>query len=311
MNHRNLIWILTVTSSLTFAWCSDSLHSQDIASELEKATAELSTTTYELKYGFEPGETILYDVVHQATVDTKISGNRQVTKSRSSSTKAWEVESVEDDNIKFVHMIKSVDMYQQVDGREEVTYNSDKDAEPPEEYEHVAKSIGKPLAIVTINRNGQVIARESSSKTPDLGFGGLVVPLPKGEVKLGHTWAVPNKLKLRERDGRVKEVKTQMRYRLERVKTGVATISVKTEVLTPLNDATLKSQLVQQISNGEIKFDMDTGRVMSKQLDWTETVIGFNGADSNMKYLARFTEKLTDSPRTAQKTADVQKSRDG
>ena len=270
----------------------------DLDSILAETSAELSTATYQLQYNFEPGETILYDVVHQATIDTKIAGNRQVTKSRSSSAKAWKVLSVEDGNIRFEHMIQAVDMYQQVDGRDEITYNSEKDKEPPVEYEHVAKSIGKTLATVTMNRNGQVIARESSTRSPDLGFGGLVVPLPKGEVKLGHTWAVPTKLKLRERDGRVKDVKTQMRYRLEKVKTGVATISVKTEVLTPITDASLKSQLVQQISNGEIKFDMDAGRVMSKQLDWTENVIGFNGAESNMKYLARFTEKLTDT-RTA------------
>ncbi len=54
----------------------------------------------------------------------------------------------------------------------------------------------------------------------------------------------------------------------------------------------MKSQLIQQLSRGEIKFDIDAGRVISKRLDWDENVIGFSGADSNMKYLARFTETL-------------------
>ena len=44
---------------------------------------------------------------------------------------------------------------------------------------------------------------------------------------------------------------------------------------------------------------------MSKQLDWDETVIGFNGAASNMKYLARFTEKLLpEAVKTAKKDTD-------
>ena len=123
----------------------------DLDSILAETSAELSTATYQLQYNFEPGETILYDVVHQATIDTKIAGNRQVTKSRSSSAKAWKVLSVEDGNIRFEHMIQAVDMYQQVDGRDEITYNSEKDKEPPVEYEHVAKSIGKTLATVTMN----------------------------------------------------------------------------------------------------------------------------------------------------------------
>jgi hypothetical protein len=92
-----------------------------------------------------------------------------------------------------------------------------------------------------------------------------------------------------------------LKYRLEKVQAGVATISVKTEILTPIDDAALKSQLVQQLSNGSIRFDLDAGRLLSKQLDWTENVIGFNGPESNMKYLARFTEKLAENQKVARK----------
>lgn len=197
-------------------------------------------------------------------------------------------------------MVEDVQLWNKNDGRDEIRYDSKTDKEPPEEFQGIAETIGKTLATVTINRSGQVITRDKANTAPDLGFGGLVVPLPPKPVKLNHTWAVPKKLQLREKDGRYKQVRIQMKYRLEKVQSGVATLSVKTEVLTPINDATLKSQLVQQISNGEIKFDIDAGRVMSKQLDWTENVIGFNGAGSNMKYLARFTETLVDT-RTAKR----------
>lgn len=296
MRHRPIrlfVLSLTLLSPAAFA--------QDIAEQLTEATAELATTTYRLTYKFKQGEVLRYAVEHLATVDTRISGNKQVSRSRSASTKAWTVNAVTADTIEFTHRVEDVEMWKQDDGREEVRYNSLTDSKPPAEYEHVAESIGKPLAVVTIDRTGQIIKRNNESSQPDLGFGGLVVPLPKGEIKLGHSWVVPKKLRLRTRDGLYKEVNTQMRYRLEQVKLDVATISVKTEVLTPINDSTLKSQLVQQLSDGEIKFDLDAGRVISKQLDWSETVIGFNGPDSNMKYLARFTEKL--------KSADAQTAR--
>jgi hypothetical protein len=275
---------------------------QDTTSELQAATAELATTKYQLIYKFNEGEEIRYKVEHKATIDTKISGTRQVDKSTSTSTKLWIVESVDENNIRFSHLVSDVEMWQKTDGRDEVRFNSRTDSEPPVVFQHVAESIGKPLAVVTIDRSGRVIKRDGGSSKSDLGFGGLVVPLPKREVELGHARAVPKKLKLREPDGRIKEVKTQMRYRLEKVQSGVATISVKTQVLTPVNNAALKSQLVQQLSSGELKFDIDAGRVISKQLDWAENVIGFSGAGSNMKYLARFTEQLLDN-RTAQKKA--------
>jgi hypothetical protein len=179
-----------------------------------------------------------------------------------------------------------------VSGRQELRYNSREDKEPPAEYQHVAKSLQVPLAVVTIDEHGTILKRENQSHHPDLGFGGLVLPLPRGEVPLGHTWAVPHELKVRLPDGLHKSIKTRLQYRLEKVQTGVATISVTTQVLTPLHDARVEAQLVQQLSKGEIKFDIDAGRILSKRLDWDENVIGFNGSDSNMKYLARFTEEL-------------------
>ena len=283
---------LSFFSLCVLALGASQLFAQDETATKQSKSATAETAEYELQYKFSPGETIRYEVEHLATVDTRISGNSQETKSRSVSTKVWNITDVAEGKIKFVHAVEDVDMWQKASGRQEVRYNSRTDTTPPAEYEAVAKSLNEPLAVVTIDTSGRILTRENKAKHPDLGFGGIVVPLPEGRVSIGHTWEVPAKVKIRERDGRLKEVSTRLRYRLEKVKTGVATISVRTQVLTPINDARLKSQLVQKLSGGEIKFDMDAGRVLSKRLDWDENVIGFNGPGSNMKYLARFTETL-------------------
>ncbi|MCA9153092.1 MAG: hypothetical protein KDA92_27515, partial [Planctomycetales bacterium] len=73
----------------------------------------------------------------------------------------------------------------------------------------------------------------------------------------------------------------------------------KTQVLTPIDDPRVQSQLIQRISKGEIRFDVDNGRILSRQLDWDEQVLGFSGADSNMKYLQRLTETLVPATQTA------------
>lgn len=262
---------------------------------------------YELQYKFAAGEEIRYHVEQMATVDTTISGHREISKSTTKSTKLWVVESVEGRQATFTHSIEDVAMRRKDTGRDEVVYNSREDAVVPKEYQPVADKLGKTLAEVTIDEFGQIVKKESSTNTPDLGFGSLVVPLPQEPVAIGFSWTVPSNVKLSLDNGLIKNVKTQVRYRLEKVKTGVATISMVTQILTPVNDPKLKSQLIQKTSSGEIKFDIDAGRVMSKRLDWDENVIGFNGPASNMKYLARFTESLVDS-RTAQATI-VEESR--
>ncbi len=52
---------------------------------------------------------------------------------------------------------------------------------------------------------------------------------------------------------------------------------------------------MQQLSKGEIKFDIDRGRLISKRLDWDDEVVGFRGAETALKYVARFTEELIES----------------
>ncbi len=76
------------------------------------------------------------------------------------------------------------------------------------------------------------------------------------------------------------------------MESGIATISLRTEVLTPVNDARIESQLIQRLSNGTIKFDIDAGVVRGRRLEWDQTVVGFNGPESSMTYVARLTESL-------------------
>jgi hypothetical protein len=243
-------------------------------------------------------EELRWKVVHLVTIDTKIRATEQRVQTRSVSTKAWRVRAVDDQgNITFVHQVDSVNMWQNVGGRQEIRYNSETDKTPPAEYEQVAKSVGVPLATFTINPFGKVTHRESDHPHFDPpGMGELTLPLPDHPVPIGASWEIPDEVKVRLEDGRVPRVLTRQLYTLEKVEAGVATIKVKTEVLTPVTDPKIQSQLVQRLTHGTVKFDLDAGRVLSKQMDLDETVIGFNGADSLMQYLARFTEEYQSTP---------------
>lgn len=255
---------------------------------------------YLLRYKFEEGEIIRWKVVHMGTTETKIQGNAQSSKSRSASTKQWKVTAVDEaGNLTFTHSVTDVEMWQKLSDRPEVSYNSLTDTEVPPEYEHVASTLKQPLATVTVATDGQIVKREGTAPTVNLGLGDIIMLLPPKPAKIGGRWHEPSEIQARLSDGTLKRIKVRKTYTLEKVQTGVATISVRTEVLTPVNDPKLESQIVQQLSNGTIRFDVDAGRLLSKQMDWDETVVGFNGADSQLKYLARITEELVETVPTA------------
>jgi hypothetical protein len=270
-----------------------------LTAELAKATDKLAPT-YRLAYKFAAGEQLRTKVVHLATVETKIKGVAQKTESRTVSTRLWRIKQVTSKGeIVFENVVERVEMWNNVEGRKEVRYDSAVDKEPPAEFQLVAASIGKVLATVTINPHGRILSRQDAQRQFNPGIGELTIPFPETPVKTGASWSIPDEVRVKLEDGTVKKVQTQQKYRLEKVEAGVATISLETQVLTPVNEPQVQVELVQRLQRGTIKFDVDAGRLIHKQLDMDQSVFGFSGADSHMQYLARFTEEPVKDGQTA------------
>jgi len=265
----------------------------ELSKELAAAKQKLTSPEVTLRYKFAQGESVTWKVEHRGATETTIQGNTQTSESRSVSSKVWRITGVDSKgNMSMTHSVANVDMWQKLSDRPEIRFNSKTDKEAPPEYQHVAATIGVPLATVTFSSDGTVVKRDESRRPANLGLGDLVMLLPPKPVKVGSRWHEPSEIRIREKDGRQKTIKTRKQYTLEKIETGVATIKIETQVLTPINNSTIKSQLVQQLTNGTIKFDIDAGRILKKQMEWDESVVGFNGADSLMKYVARYTEEI-------------------
>ncbi len=193
-------------------------------------------------------------------------------------------------------MIESVDMWQKLSDQPELSYNSRTDRNPPLLYEDVADTIGKPIARITITPYGEVVKRDSKLRNPNFGVGEITLRFPENPVKIGSQWYAPNKINVSLKDKRVLQVKVRHKHTLRDVKNNTATIRVETEILTPgVNRPSIRSQLIQQMTQGVIFFDIEKGRVLRKILDWNENVVGFSGPDSSMRYIAQFKEELIPS----------------
>ena len=203
-------------------------------------------------------------VTHLVTVETKSRASRETAQTRSVSTKAWNITSRGPAGKHHVRLlVEAASMWQQLSGRQEIRYDSSKDESPPPEYKHVAESVGKPLATVTISPTGRIVDRKDAKPQFNPGIGELTIPLPEEAVPIGQQWATDGELLVRLPDMQVKRIKTRQLYTLDKVETGIATIAVQTQILTPVNDPRVQSQLVQRIKRGEVKFDLDAGRVHS------------------------------------------------
>ena len=83
----------------------------------------------------------------------------------------------------------------------------------------------------------------------------------------------------------------------------MATIRVATQILTPIHDPAIESQLIQYESAGTVRFDIDAGRILGQQMEVDKGVVGFRGEASSIHYLTRFTEDFLPEAKLAARPA--------
>src|SRR5262245_7715041 len=160
---------------------SEAASDKKVLTELEKAKQRLAPA-HRLAYRFEAGELVRTKVVHLATVETKIKGVAQTTKSRTVSTRTWKIREIDlSGNITFDNAVERVEMWNSVEGRQEVHYDSDTDKTPPPEFASVASSVGKVLATIKIDPYGRILSRNNAQAQYNPGIGDLTVPFPPAD----------------------------------------------------------------------------------------------------------------------------------
>jgi hypothetical protein len=247
-----------------------------------------------LRYRFRVGDRIDVQVAHRALTETTMNGVSQVVETQTDSTKSCRVVAVgADGGATLEYSVDGVTMTSRTSDKGEVRWASGRGEEPPPGYEGVPLNLGVPLARLVIDADGRVRDRRELRPCPPAASGDLtVVPLPEQAVSPGFEWTVPQELVL-EASGARKAVRTRLRYRLESVRDGLATIAVDTTVLTPLDDPRLESRLLERIWDGTIVFDVEEGRVVSRKTAIDRRVVGFGGPQSSLRYKASQEERLS------------------
>jgi hypothetical protein len=248
---------------------------------------------YLLRYQFHSGDELRWTVVHRCRIHTTVSGSTQTADTTTTSVKVWRVHDVKPDgSIIFDHLVESVDMRHRLSGRDEVRYDSRTDLVAPHGFEDVARAVGVPLAVVTIDSRGKILKRKQNFvKAAVAGQGEITIQLPEEAVSVGSQWSSQNNLDVPLSDGSVRRLRVLQTYHLESVKTGVAMISMSTQILTPIQDPAIEAQVLQYETAGSVRFDIDRGQIIGRQIDIDKSVVGFRGEASSIRYIGRSTEE--------------------
>jgi hypothetical protein len=261
---------------------------------------------YRLQYKFAAGEILRYSVEHATSVRTTIETSTQQAETQSDSVKAWRVTDVlPNGEMEFIHLVEWVRMSNQGTERPTRTYDSRKDVKPPRGFEQAAGALGVPLTLVRIAPDGEVKLREEKHPQPKpMEDMPITMQLPKEPVAVGDHWSFPYEVQAQRKGGVKMQVQTRRRCELKEVKTGIAVIEVEYQILTPV-DQYVRSQLIDRLSEGTLRFDIEHGRIVEQELNVDKRVLGFSSATSSMHFASRLHEVLLKGGDSAGKIQQV------
>ena len=246
-----------------------------------------------LQYKFQMGEVLRYSVKHSTNIRTTIEATTQEAESQSESIKAWKVTDVlPNGEMEFVHLVEEVRMSNRVPNRADRKFDSATDETPPLGFEQAAGAVGIPLSVIRISPSGQMTHREQKHPQPAPSDDMPMIPvLPEEPLAVGAEWDFTYDVEADREGGTKQTVRTRRVCQLECVEAGVATISAEYQILTPVSPE-VESQLIDRLTQGKMRFDIERGRILSQKFDADRRVIGFSGDASSMHFVSRMEERL-------------------
>lgn len=269
-----------------------------------------NTDGYLLRYQFTKDEVLKYDVDHKATMITTRPELKEEVTNEVETRKTHRIVSVDNDGNAWMELaIETAKMSAQFGETEPLAYDSQKPGECPKAYRHVRDIIGKPLTQVLVSPRGELLstkpllgqnALKAEGALADEASRNFLIEFKETPVQVGESWT--NSFKVNVSVGqRLKQTVTMQRsYELVEVTNGLATIKLRTVLITPIRDGMMLAQLIQMTPEGTIVFDVKNGRMVSRTLTIDKTEVGVIGNNSAMHAKSKREERWID-PNTEKK----------
>jgi len=245
---------------------------------------------YRLAYTFREGEIVRYDVLSEQEILSRESEVEETARNKTETKKHYRVVRVHPDGSADLEIV--IDWFRMSiafgDDPLEAKFDSGDPELQPKKMQHMLKVIGKPQAVMRFAATGKLISVDkidadlksngSGQHSQTLGASGdslqtFLMIVPDRRIKVGESWSDPFELRVQLEDGLTMPVKLRRTYTLESVNGSVATVAMKTTVLTAINSPRIEAQLIQRVTSGKIEFDLDRGVILKRSVSCRKQVI--------------------------------------
>lgn len=250
-----------------------------LATAFAMFSAAEGAETFLLRYRFTPGEELRYETVNNLTQRGVVGAGAKVDTTKIQQKRVFTVGEVgEDGKAEASMQFEHVRMEIQSNGQEPEIYDSSMPVEKvSKKFQGTARKLAGAAPKFTVFADGTPVSDDGIEQIPDGGHASFMIPLPEHEIAVGDRWKVNLVVSVRLDKGVKRQITLLRTYRLKSVNDGVANIGFSTSVMSQVKAPALKAQLLQATPQGEIKFDVDKGRLLRKEFRFDRMVMGALG----------------------------------
>lgn len=253
----------------------------------------VTAQTGEWRFRWQKGQVLHYRVEHVTQVTEVVGGNKVETASKLHVTKRWRVTNVDPQGIATLELSLVAMRNEQTRPNGEVLLfdSANPMAGTPEMREQLAKYVGKPLAELRVDRFGQVVEVKQPAASRFESELPFVVVLPNAIPKVGQTWERHYKVTLDPPHGTGEHFQATQRFTCKKSADGTAVIDLSTTSKNPPESALDRVPLLQKQPEGEVLFDLQSGRLFRANLRIDKTLDNHQGAGSSYRFQSTYTEQ--------------------
>lgn len=301
------------------------IHLPSILVAANKPSDKSGVSSYRLRYQFEKNEVLNYQVDHETTMTTTTPQYSEKVTNKVESRKNHRVVGLDSQgNATLELMIENAKMSAQFGDAKPLCYDSKNPKDCPKVYQHMRPIIGRPLARVQVSPLGKLletrpqlpfsvlakakIVKADGSFSEDTSQN-FLVEFPEKAVKVGESWTDTFQVKVSVGRSLKQNVTMQRSYELESVNGNLATIKLRTGLITPTRDGMILGQLIQMAPKGTIVFDLEKGRILSRTLTIDKTEVGVINGGGSMQAKSKRVERWIDpKPHGKDKSDDTKQA---
>lgn len=297
-------WAIRAVSYCVIVCVNQAILAEETTTEAQPvAKAAPVEQTVQLKYKFQPGQFVNYEVSDRVRLVTQQGGNAFESLTRNDSSKHLRVVSVDEDGSALLEpIIDRIRMSAKLHDQPMVEFDSAKDKVAPPKFQRHMETVGKPMARFQFATHGELLSvrlidnnvpkstTDAAAKAdPKMNF---LIPLPTELISVGHRWKQKFDEPISFGQGLIQQIPMLRQYELTSISDGIATIKFKTSILALLNDPKIQGQLAQQTPSGTIEFDIERGLIRSRKSVTNETVVNAFGQQTLLQISSESSEKL-------------------